>query len=102
MICPACQGNGEVEKSFLWLFTRRRPCARCRGTGRLGGQPEHGAPRAGSPDRDRCADDFPTVTNSYGASSSASSDGEFVVGSGGRSGGGGGGADWRDEREPRD
>jgi hypothetical protein len=102
MICRVCQGTGEVVKSFLWLFTRRRPCSKCGGTGQLdalGHQTRH----ARSPTQDRWTDnDYPTsVPDSY-ASSTGPSESAFVVGSGGRSGGGGGGASWADERGPRD
>ena len=100
MICQVCQGKGEVVKSFLWLFTRRRPCAKCGGTGRLDA-PQTRDTR--SPARDRSPDDYYTsVPDSYAASSSGPSDSAFALGSGGRSGGGGGGAGWGDEREPRD
>lgn len=105
MICPDCQGKGEVTRRFLWFFSRHRVCPNCDGTGRLG--TIHSKARAIAPRiEDRRSDNFRDRTDDRFASSSRGSlherDEPFVAGSGGTSGGGGGGASWGDETGSRD
>jgi hypothetical protein len=101
MICPVCDGRGEVGKHFLWIFRWRGRCRRCGGIGWL----EEDGSRAGRPPAiaapDRRRESFREWTDDDRSTwlSRESSSGRaepFVAGSEGRSGGGGGGATWDD------
>jgi len=95
MICPECNGVGDVRKRFLLFFTRRRRCPTCLGTGVF---PPPVGMGVGDGESYRDNDDgrWPVVsgglTTNVGAD--ARDEGAFDVGHGGRSGGGGGGASW--------